>query len=163
MEYGLWHDYIEIKNIIKDVLTLVLMEYGLWQRKSRKTDNVCVRLNPCSNGIWSLTLSNRTRMNHSFGVLILVLMEYGLWLGFTARASRLHMCLNPCSNGIWSLTHPIQPHLSLVCLNPCSNGIWSLTDLWCKEREFMEGLNPCSNGIWSLTMRIFHKKTGLGS
>ena len=34
-------------------------------------------LNPCSNGIWSLTF-RRNGCHSSYGVLILVLMEYGL-------------------------------------------------------------------------------------
>ena len=38
------------------------------------------RLNPCSNGIWSLTQSQ---------------LAPELW----------GVSLNPCSNGIWSLTH----------------------------------------------------------
>ena len=36
-------------------------------------------LNPCSNGIWSLTKQTMFNSEHC-------------------------MCLNPCSNGIWSLT-----------------------------------------------------------
>ena len=35
------------------------------------------RLNPCSNGIWSLT-ETYILVEGKFGVLILVLMEYGL-------------------------------------------------------------------------------------
>ena len=60
-------------------------------------------LNPCSNGIWSLTALQETSV------------------------SRLHR-LNPCSNGIWSLTSTVMAlALSRLGLNPCSNGIWSLT------------------------------------
>ena len=62
-------------------------------------------LNPCSNGIWSLTPEQ-------------------------ARQLPVQEGLNPCSNGIWSLTKgagvfsdPLPPRL-----NPCSNGIWSLTE-----------------------------------
>ena len=40
-----------------------------------------LRLNPCSNGIWSLTVACRTLKQSQSG-------------------------LNPCSNGIWSLTVP---------------------------------------------------------
>ena len=62
------------------------------------------RLNPCSNGIWSLTL-----------VEIRGVLGAG--------------CLNPCSNGIWSLTGGSCPRVvQSGSLNPCSNGIWSLTD-----------------------------------
>ena len=43
-----------------------------------------LRLNPCSNGIWSLTL----------------FLHYG----------RPQLSLNPCSNGIWSLTKTKGTH-----------------------------------------------------
>ena len=60
-------------------------------------------LNPCSNGIWSLT---------------------GRWED--VRFTRVR--LNPCSNGIWSLTeHTEFGSTDVLSLNPCSNGIWSLT------------------------------------
>ena len=60
-------------------------------------------LNPCSNGIWSLTKRNRISDLRFFS-------------------------LNPCSNGIWSLTQePAAPCITGTGLNPCSNGIWSLT------------------------------------
>ena len=35
-------------------------------------------LNPCSNGIWSLTEEQSMSLNIDWAVLILVLMEYGL-------------------------------------------------------------------------------------
>ena len=60
-------------------------------------------LNPCSNGIWSLTSVRATLLGRYYG-------------------------LNPCSNGIWSLTLRRSTLTGRsVCLNPCSNGIWSLT------------------------------------
>ena len=70
----------------------------------------CIRLNPCSNGIWSLT---------SLSLLISMLTP------------GLNPCSNGicCSNGIWSLTdNQTCNQLLLTGLNPCSNGIWSLTD-----------------------------------
>ena len=61
-------------------------------------------LNPCSNGIWSLTR-----------------LHVDLYSGTTVS-------LNPCSNGIWSLTHiETKRAVRFDSLNPCSNGIWSLT------------------------------------
>ena len=54
MEYGLWRK-IQDEEIRDAVLILVLMEYGLWP-DGQHADGVAVsRLNPCSNGIWSLT------------------------------------------------------------------------------------------------------------
>ena len=104
MEYGLWPIKRRPIGSVVFVLILVLMEYGLW------LDEVVTRslfrsLNPCSNGIWSLTqIGSR-------------------WL------CRSIVGLNPCSNGIWSLTQVSQnlTIAQLTGLNPCSNGIWSLT------------------------------------
>ena len=137
------------------VLILVLMEYGLWRERTRL--GFCGRtcLNPCSNGIWSLTKGGSIMNND--------------WT-----------CLNPCSNGIWSLTHcEGTGSYDPVCLNPCSNGIWSLTlskvhyhfryivlilvlmeyGLWLPSQLTQQlsggGLNPCSNGIWSLTHQSY--------
>ena len=60
-------------------------------------------LNPCSNGIWSLTM----------------------WIAAVLDTAP---SLNPCSNGIWSLTTYVDRNGDKVSsLNPCSNGIWSLT------------------------------------
>ena len=61
-------------------------------------------LNPCSNGIWSLTQNYHGRKITRIG-------------------------LNPCSNGIWSLTYEADVPADAIPegLNPCSNGIWSLT------------------------------------
>ena len=133
------------------VLILVLMEYGLWLFDVGCKLTTDLGLNPCSNGIWSLTTLSPTSN----------------W-----KSGRL----NPCSNGIWSLTEMSKAQASAIAgLNPCSNGIWSLTKfnwfwysgnrvlilvlmeygLWrtIPSRTTQEGLclNPCSNGIWSLT------------
>ena len=164
----------------KKVLILVLMEYGLWQeRVKRETEEI--GLNPCSNGIWSLTKQGETSQPHPpvlilvlmeyglwrivdygdgsrYPVLILVLMEYGLWL-FCPTLQHLR-CLNPCSNGIWSLTlSAASAFIILQCLNPCSNGIWSLTFYKERAQESGIGLNPCSNGIWSLTSPAYSSST----
>ena len=134
------------------VLILVLMEYGLWLYVSVGYVASISSLNPCSNGIWSLTVT------------------------LSAMKPVVQMCLNPCSNGIWSLTpRRCNMRITFDCLNPCSNGIWSLTrraltsfqlkyvlilvlmeyGLWLNlvvnTTPFEARLNPCSNGIWSLT------------
>ncbi len=135
-------------------------------------------LNPCSNGICSLTWKTAFQpLNNS-------------------------LSLNPCSNGICSLTCRTRYRLRChsLSLNPCSNGICSLTlleielssirhgvlilvlmeyalwlqpetndgkqylvlilvlmeyALWQRMAEInncnSQGLNPCSNGICSLT------------
>ena len=162
-------------NMDQRVLILVLMEYGLWQFVFNSTFKRVLCLNPCSNGIWSLTAD------------------------YPECETKLQ-CLNPCSNGIWSLTQGDFRQDRVHRLNPCSNGIWSLTrgcaapcpksppvlilvlmeyGLWRFDKPqpywvravlilvLMEyglwrnylaigtaplGLNPCSNGIWSLTV-----------
>jgi len=159
----------------KYVLILVLMEYGLWHRHDAYFTNYwgCLnpcsngiwsltwlchlwspparRLNPCSNGIWSLTGQSMTATSGEL-VLILVLMEYGLWPCRTRPSAHVSASLNPCSNGIWSLTGTKWPVWNISSsLNPCSNGIWSLTRSVSEKVVELPCLNPCSNGIWSLT------------
>ena len=128
MEYGLWLFIPYSSNERACVLILVLMEYGLWRPLVGGIWTApCVRLNPCSNGIWSLTARNRGRG--------------WVWIS-----------LNPCSNGIWSLTslrsilYPIPAVLILVLME---YGLWRAE----RTQRLTRGtrLNPCSNGIWSLT------------
>ena len=129
MEYGLWRHGTFQGQRVDLVLILVLMEYGLWPGLHESSQGWFSCLNPCSNGIWSLTrVEIPWRAWDS--VLILVLMEYGLWHQWSACWS-VRSGLNPCSNGIWSLTRldKVKPLLTYR-LNPCSNGIWSLTGLW---------------------------------
>ena len=127
---------------------------GIWSLTHNFTSGnhyVKASLNPCSNGIWSLTLHSKQHFC-TYRVLILVLMEYGLWHWQGLPYLNPPFCLNPCSNGIWSLTPMSRsPPLRRQCLNPCSNGIWSLTKDDNCYLELDQGLNPCSNGIWSLT------------
>ena len=79
MEYGLWPNLKEVIMAMKFVLILVLMEYGLWPGAQAHAMGAVRCLNPCSNGIWSLT--------------------YCL-----LKNTIIEVSLNPCSNGIWSLT-----------------------------------------------------------
>ena len=157
------------------VLILVLMEYGpcsdsptgrgrsshglnpcsngIWSLTSSPTllKNYMIGLNPCSNGIWSLTRIGFTAQASRL-VLILVLMEYGLWPSARLLYRQPLWRLNPCSNGIWSLTCMIGLMILIESsLNPCSNGIWSLTATGKLASVPLVCLNPCSNGIWSLT------------
>ena len=86
------------------VLILVLMEYALWLMLSNMTASIWVCLNPCSNGICSLTIY------------------------FMIHFPVCPVSLNPCSNGICSLTSiTTAAHKIKNSLNPCSNGICSLT------------------------------------
>ena len=79
MEYGLWRVSALSTAEIPIVLILVLMEYGLWLAGAARTAASVTSLNPCSNGIWSLTAAFVIISYILEIVLILVLMEYGLW------------------------------------------------------------------------------------
>ena len=141
-------------NFIIWVLILVLMEYGLWLTAVRLTSLSRAGLNPCSNGIWSLTIfffwSEESR-----SVLILVLMEYGLWHEWRTRGI-WKIGLNPCSNGIWSLTrifilqYPDTSNVLILVL--MEYGLWRYPSCFSVASRY--SLTPCSNGIWSLTLRI---------
>ena len=48
------------------------------EREAARIRNAVLGLNPCSNGIWSLTHYAEEKKSAGKGVLILVLMEYGL-------------------------------------------------------------------------------------
>ncbi len=112
-----------------------------------------LRLNPCSNGICSLTLYNYISRAYEWVVLILVLMEYALW----RKVQHLWVLLEVLILVLmeYALWHWIEKSWdsSAHCLNPCSNGICSLTSPILMERSHSSRrLNPCSNGICSLTM-----------
>ena len=127
MEYGLWQAYKALKELVLSVLILVLMEYGLWLIVQEYLKVYYLCLNPCSNGIWSLTKRKMTK-------------------------KKPHYRLNPCSNGIWSLTITWRLSLRwLLSLNPCSNGIWSLTwqyHLSLSIRESVLILVLMEYGLW---------------
>ena len=132
MEYGLWPGAATITVTLTAVLILVLMEYGLWLNKVEPSVGIILRLNPCSNGIWSLTASALFAMKREFVVLILVLMEYGLWPFGTRSPAFSTGRLNPCSNGIWSLTFLIiwvTPSIVVLILVLMEYGLWHCGNL----------------------------------
>ena len=131
MEYALWLEEKMCSLEKAKVLILVLMEYALWPKQSLKNSSVFHRLNPCSNGICSLTSSAQRKLQYNSRVLILVLMEYALWQQQAISGMLVQMSLNPCSNGICSLTvwKGVGQPIRWRRLNPCSNGICSLTTL----------------------------------
>ena len=101
--------------------------------------SLCLKhcLNPCFNGICSLTSSSSTICCWFF-------------------------CLNPCFNGICSLTRYEKKDAKTEgCLNPCFNGICSLTLLPSQEGFVPRSLNPCFNGICSLTGSWRRKKSSM--
>ena len=107
MEYALWLwvGYYHQKAAYC-VLILVLMEYALWQEIQEELREFECSLNPCFNGIYSLTWRDtRHVLGSGIIVLILVLMEYALWLPAHSPINQLWgSSLNPCFNGICSLT-----------------------------------------------------------
>ena len=88
MEYGLRGDPPRKGSQGSLVLILVLMEYGL--REKRKC----------------------TSRAKERDVLILVLMEYGLRAIRMVSVISAQPRLNPCFNGIWSASHSRSLHLS---------------------------------------------------
>ena len=85
MEYTQWGARTEFKICSYNVLILVVMEYTQWESRWR---NICWRwksLNPCCNGIYSM--SRVIAMIPTLCVvLILVVMEYTQWVrGFVAQ------------------------------------------------------------------------------
>ena len=116
--------------MLREVLILVLMEYALWPlRVSGRSSPTVKSLNPCSNGICSLTVLNSRLSFWQMKVLILVLMEYALWL--PRHSCGRHYCscvliLVLMEYALWQL-QPSTCKVMSRCLNPCSNGICSLT------------------------------------
>ena len=177
MEYALWQSIKTQRDFLKEVLILVLMEYALWQRfMFFNTDDSTICLNPCSNGICSLTEFSLNSKSGSSVVLILVLMEYALWLSyilFAVKSLRV-LILVLMEYALWQYLKSLSDD-ERQGLNPCSNGICSLTILprinpWRNKRVLIlvlmeyalwqgkqsvwsrfKSLNPCSNGICSLT------------
>ncbi len=166
MEYGLWHMRMRFfLNAGPSVLILVVMEYGLWPTTIHHTLRpLC--LNPCCNGIWSLTGTQIWIFEIEDSVLILVVMEYGLWQ--FARLSSLQcwvISLNPCCNGIWSLTehHSKEDCKGFPCLNPCCNGIWSLTWVILNLSSkvcYVLILVVMEYGLWPREVTNYRKKDG---
>ena len=79
MEYALWDllDPLSLNYI--PVLILVLMEYALWEILLRTPLCWTMGLNPCFNGICSMSIVRHVDAHGTTIVLILVLMEYALW------------------------------------------------------------------------------------
>ena len=133
MADGLW-DHKQVGGRLRHhVLIRVLMADGLWvwdwTREVYNED----RLNPCSNGRWSLSSDQ-------------VCNNCRCW------------SLNPCSNGRWSLRHTtISPSGKSKCvliLVLMADGLWGWSIMYDGSR--LTSLNPCSNGRWSLR----HSLTG---
>ena len=61
MEYGLWQERLLCRRLRRSrVLILVVMEYGLWLMQFMCM-TIVMSLNPCCNGIWSLTYDKTCR------------------------------------------------------------------------------------------------------
>ena len=87
-----------------------------------------VSLNPCFNGICSLSSFNKQLKEHFYG------------------------SLNPCFNGICSLrcghVSEIQLFGKVLILVLMEYALWELEQL--SKEGLIKGLNPCFNGICSL-------------
>ena len=104
VDYTLWPDETADTPADEIVLILVLVDYTLWRWDPRITTFNCIRLNPCSGGLYSLTRGRNLLWWEPKWVLILVLVDYTLWQIETARFILDIDGLNPCSGGLYSLT-----------------------------------------------------------
>ena len=132
------------------VLILVVMEYGLWRNTGRLFKTTLRGLNPCCNGIWSLT-SMELGAGRKAHVLILVLMEDGLWLPIQSRRASTHvLILVLMEDGLWLCAFcGLILFIIVLILVLMEDGLWPDTAKVLGVE--MNRLNPCCNGIWSLT------------
>ena len=79
------------------------MEYTQWV-SSEEPYRFGECLNPCCNGIYSMSLETLLRKMRKGIVLILVVMEYTQWAEVNRRSKQPTQCLNPCCNGIYSMS-----------------------------------------------------------
>ena len=78
MEYTQWVEDPNKVGLSNVVLILVVMEYTQWATFGFiKCVNNC--LNPCCNGIYSMSQSSSALSDRYIQVLILVVMEYTQW------------------------------------------------------------------------------------
>ena len=126
---------------------------GIWSltvhSSAARTEPSC--LNPCSNGIWSLT-TERPSVVSSAAVLILVLMEYGLWRplrGLSMAAWDTVLILVLMEYGLWPRPDKLRTRCwTVLILVLMEYGLWRRAPV---SARALKRLNPCSNGIWSLT------------
>ena len=130
-------------------------------------------LNPCCNGIYSMSVYYLIFYN-SLTVLILVVMEYTQWAKNSGATFWMRVGLNPCCNGIYSMrvqgllptnlgvlilvvmeytqwAPPEWARLQAEGLNPCCNGIYSMRINILNIKKMENSLNPCCNGIYSMS------------
>ena len=78
------------------------MEYTQWAGAKAIKGLTVKGLNPCCNGIYSMSLCVGIAMMVIAVVLILVVMEYTQWASI--KCSTINTTsLNPCCNGIYSM------------------------------------------------------------
>ena len=114
MEYTQWViSQLRDDEAASFVLILVVMEYTQWVVNLLKVWPWRMCLNPCCNGIYSMSSGNHlTRL--VIIVLILVVMEYTQWGFVYLYSSFWWLCLNPCCNGIYSMS-PIEELSDGLC------------------------------------------------
>ena len=78
------------------------MEYTQWEINYGKKKYYRECLNPCCNGIYSMSKEPQSKRGKHIAVLILVVMEYTQWVMMMMLLQSI-ICLNPCCNGIYSM------------------------------------------------------------
>ena len=152
MEYGLWPWFQQTDVKLLSVLILVVMEYGLWQNSTLVVFVVhTLSLNPCCNGIWSLTTIAEKATVLKPGVLILVVMEYDSWQFLPKwKLSFFVLILVVMEYGLW---HNVwQPRIQeFSSLNPC-----------CKWNMVSDSVtNDSYNGLQYLVLILVVMEYGL--
>ena len=79
MEYTQWGKSGKLIMFLLGVLILVVMEYTQWVLQTISFKISCSCLNPCCNGIYSMSRIE-TFDQVDYLVLILVVMEYTQWV-----------------------------------------------------------------------------------
>ena len=80
MEYTQWVIESRLSDTLEEVLILVVMEYTQWVHFINNQKLRTTRLNPCCNGIYSMSYLTQAKYT-CLKVLILVVMEYTQWVG----------------------------------------------------------------------------------
>ena len=134
---------------------------GIWSLTSAPVISALLKcLNPCCNGIWSLTRQWCTVWPFAKSVLILVVMEYGLWRRWTLQSSiqKEVLILVVMEYGLWQqLCLLCDDGRAVLILVVMEYGLWPRQiGGWGVWNALC--LNPCCNGIWSLTFNMFNWK-----
>ena len=114
-------------------------------------------LNPCCNGIYSMSSATVLRKNIYWNVLILVVMEYTQWVALVKASTLFNNVLILVVMEYTQWAQKVMLRNSSPSLNPCCNGIYSMSIGWNSQKKSYTCLNPCCNGIYSMRRVMYSK------